>query len=78
MKQKHTKSRKANRRFAEFFRKGNSSAMSANRYAKRWDSVKAIRAQKSFGMQISRCQMIKVREDQFGNPVCKVIKHAVV
>lgn len=77
MKQKHTKSRKANRRFAEFFQQGNSAVMSEKRYAKRWDSVKARRVQKSFGMQISRCQMIKVREDQFGNPVYKVIKHAV-
>lgn len=77
MKQKHTKARKANRRFAELFQQGNSTVMSEKRYAKRWDSVKARRVQKSFGMQISRCQMIKVREGQFGNPVYKVLKHAV-
>jgi len=69
MKQKHTKARKANRRFAELFKQGNSTVMSEKRFAKRWDSIKARCAQKSFGMQISRCQMIRIREDQFGNPV---------
>lgn len=78
MKQKHTKARKANRQFAELFQQGNSAVMSEKRYAKRWDSVKARRGLPAFGMQISRCQMIRVREDQFGNPVYKVIKHAVV
>lgn len=77
MKQIHTKARKANRRFAELFQQGNSTVMSEKRFAKRWDSIKARHAQKSFGMQISRCQMIKVREDQFGNPIYKVLKHAV-
>lgn len=78
MKQKHTKARKANRRFAEFFNQDHSAMMSKKRYEKRWDSVKERSVQTSFGMQVSRCQMIRVREDQFGNPVYKVIKHAVV
>lgn len=78
MKQKHTKARKANVRFGKRLVSGSrDSRMTLERYSKRWDSVKARRAQKSFGMQISRCQMIKIRENQFGTPVYKVIKHAV-
>lgn len=78
MKQKHTKARKANVRFGKRLESGSHyDVMSLTRFEKRWDSVKARSASKSFGMQIDHVQRIPVRTNQFGGVVYKVVKHAV-
>ena len=78
MKQKHTKARKANVRFGKRLESGSHyDVMSLKRYTKRWDSIKARRASKYYGMQIARVQHIPIKTNQFGTVIYKVVKHAV-
>lgn len=76
MKLKHTQARKANTR--AFRKQAGSKAMSAKRYAARWDAIKARRTAKSFGCHVVRIQRIFLKKDRFGAPIYKFVKHAAV
>lgn len=77
MKLKHTQARKA-RRASAIVETGNSKCMSKARFAKRWDSIKAKAASKTFGCQKAYVQRIFLKKDRFGAPIYKFVPHAVI